>query len=54
MHGIPVLLKANIGTADRTHTSAGSLALADWSPPQDAFIAQRLRAAGAVLLGKAN
>ena len=54
MHGIPVLLKANIGTADRTHTTAGSMALADWIPPQDAFIVQRLRAAGAVLLGKAN
>ena len=54
LHGIPVLLKANIGTADRTHTSAGSLALADWSPPEDAFLARQLRAAGAVLLGKAN
>ena len=54
MHGIPVLLKANIGTADKTHTSAGSLALADWSPPKDAFLAALLRDAGAVLLGKAN
>ena len=54
MHGIPVLLKANIGTADKTHTSAGSLALADWSPPKDAFIVARLRDAGAILLGKAN
>jgi len=54
MHGIPVLLKANIGTADKTHTSAGSLALADWSPPKDSFIAARLREAGAVLLGKSN
>ena len=54
MHGIPVLLKANIGTADRTHTSAGSLALADWSPPKDAFIVAQLRDSGAVLLGKSN
>jgi amidase len=37
LHGIPVLLKANIGTADKTRTSAGSLALAGWSPPQDSF-----------------
>ena len=54
LHGVPVLLKANIGTADKTHTTAGSLALEHWSPPEDAFIAARLRAAGAVLLGKAN
>jgi amidase len=54
LHGIPVLLKANIGTADKTETTAGSLALEHWSPPEDAFIAARLRAAGAVLLGKAN
>lgn len=54
LHGIPLLIKDNVGTADRTHTSAGSLALADWTPPRDAFLIQRLRAAGAVLLGKAN
>jgi amidase len=54
MHGIPVLIKDNVGTADHTHTSAGSLALADWTPPEDAFLIQRLRAAGAVILGKAN
>ena len=54
LHGIPVLLKANIGTADRTDTTAGSLALEHWRPAADAFIAGRLRAAGAVLLGKAN
>ena len=54
LHGIPVLLKANIGTADRTQTTAGSLALERWTPPEDAFLAARLRAAGAVLLGKAN
>src|SRR5438045_3133743 len=49
LHGIPVLLKANIGTADRTDTTAGSLALEHWRPSEDAFIAARLRAAGAVL-----
>jgi amidase len=54
LHGIPVLLKANIGTADRTDTTAGSLALEHWRPSEDAFIAARLRASGAVLLGKAN
>ncbi len=54
MHGIPVLLKANIGTADKTHTSAGSLALAEWSPPKDSFLAAQLRESGAVLLGKTN
>jgi amidase len=50
----PVVLKANIDTADQMYTSAGSLALADHSPPQDAFIVKRLRDAGAVILGKAN
>lgn len=54
LHGIPLLLKDNIDTADRTVTSAGSLALAAWHPPRDAYVAARLRAAGAVLLGKAN
>ena len=54
LHGIPVLLKDNIDTADRMHTTAGSLALADTFAPRDAFIAERLRAAGAVLLGKTN
>jgi amidase len=54
LHGIPVLLKDNIGTADNTHTAAGSLALAGWTPKKDAFIAARLRAAGAIILGKAN
>ena len=54
LHGIPVVLKANIDTADQMNTSAGSLALADHSPPQDAFIVKRLRDAGAVILGKAN
>jgi amidase len=54
MHGIPVLLKDNIGTHDRMTTTAGSLALAGSVPPQDAFVAQKLRAAGAVILGKTN
>jgi amidase len=54
LHGIPILLKDNVGTHDRTTTTAGSLALAGSIPPRDAFIAARLREAGAVLLGKAN
>ncbi len=54
LHGIPVLLKDNIDTADRMTTTAGSFALEGSIARRDAFIAQRLRAAGAVLLGKAN
>lgn len=54
MHGIPVVLKANIDTADQMHTTAGSLALAGHIPAEDAFIVSRLRDAGAVILGKAN
>lgn len=54
LHGIPLLLKDNIGTHDRMHTSAGSIALAEWTPTEDSFLAAKLRAAGAVLLGKAN
>jgi amidase len=54
LHGIPILLKDNIGTADRTATAAGSLALADARATRDAGVAARLREAGAVLLGKAN
>ena len=54
LHGVPVLLKDNIDTADRTTTAAGSLALAGSSARSDADIVERLRAAGAVLLGKAN
>ena len=54
LHGIPILLKDNIETSDHVSTSAGSLALADWRAPQDAFVAARLRAAGAVILGKTN
>ncbi len=54
LHGIPILLKDNIDTADRMETTAGSLALVGVKRAQDAFVAARLRAAGAVLLGKAN
>lgn len=55
LHGVPVLLKDNIDTADKMHTTAGSLALLDApTPKQDAFIVQQLRAAGAVILGKTN
>ncbi len=54
LHGIPVLIKDNIDSADSMRTTAGSLALADSTPRQDAFIVQRLRDAGAVLLGKTN
>ena len=54
LHGIPILLKDTIATGDRMMTSAGSLALAQARAPRDAFIAARLRAAGAVLLGKTN
>src|SRR5437762_7615372 len=54
LHGIPILLKDNVGTADKMTTTAGSLALAGSIPSRDAFIAAKLRAAGAVFLGKAN
>ncbi len=55
LHGIPVLIKDNIDTADKMHTTAGSLALQDAPAPKvDAFVVQRLRDAGAVILGKAN
>lgn len=54
LHGIPVLLKDNIDTADKLHTSAGSLALANSYAHKDAFVADALRKAGAVILGKAN
>jgi len=54
LHGIPVLVKDNIDTADRMRTTAGSLALGDVTPARDAFVVERLREAGAVILGKAN
>jgi len=54
LHGIPILIKANIETSDRMATTAGSLALADWHSSQDAFVISRMRAAGALILGKTN
>jgi amidase len=54
LHGIPVLLKDNIATRDRMNTTSGSLALEGSTPPRDSFVAERLRAAGAVLLTKTN
>jgi amidase len=54
LHGIPVVIKDNIDTADRMQTSAGSLALVGAPAPHDAFVVQRLRAAGAVIVGKTN
>ncbi|WP_231577960.1 amidase [Thermorudis peleae] len=54
LHGIPVLLKDNLDTADKLSTTAGSLALVGAKPPADSTVAARLRAAGAVILGKAN
>jgi amidase len=54
LHGIPVMLKDNIDTADRMMTTAGSLALIGAKPPKDSFVAQKLRESGAVILGKTN
>ena len=54
LHGIPVLIKDNIATADRMETTAGSLALVGAKPGEDAHVVERLRAAGAVILGKTN
>ncbi len=54
MHGVPVLIKDNIDTADRMMTTAGSLALVGSKPAQDSHVAQKLRSAGAVILGKTN
>jgi amidase len=54
LHGIPVLIKDNIDTADKMMTTAGSLALVGSKPLQDSAVAQKLRAAGAVILGKTN
>src|SRR5438552_7203185 len=54
LHGIPVMIKDNLDTADRMMTTAGSLALVGSKPPKDSFVAQKLRAAGAVILGKTN
>ncbi len=54
LHGIPLLLKDNIATADGMQTTAGSLALMGSRPPRDAFVAHKLREAGAIILGKTN
>jgi amidase len=54
LHGVPVLIKDNIDTADRMMTTAGSLALEGSIAPRDAFVVERLRAAGAVIIGKTN
>jgi amidase len=54
LHGIPIALKDNINTADKLHTTAGSLALADLYADSDAFLVGKLRQAGAIILGKAN
>jgi amidase len=54
LHGIPILVKDNIATADRMMTTAGSLALEGFKAPRDAFVVKRLRDAGAVILGKTN
>jgi amidase len=54
LHGIPVLIKDNIATADRMQTTAGSLALMGAKAPRDAFLVRKLRDAGAVILGKTN
>jgi amidase len=54
LHGIPMLIKDNIDTADKMATTAGSLALVGSKPPADSFVVQQLRKAGVVLLGKTN
>ena len=54
LHGIPVALKDNLDTHDQMTTTAGSLALEGSVPPQDSFVAQRLREAGAIILAKLN
>mgnify|MGYP000064836929 CR=1 FL=1 len=54
LHGIPIVIKDNILTADKMHTSAGSVALKDFYGPEDAFIVKKLRDAGVIILAKAN
>jgi len=54
LHGVPILIKDNIDTADQMQTTAGSLALLGSKPVRDSFVAQKLRQAGAVILGKTN
>lgn len=54
LHGIPVLIKDNIDTADKMQTTAGSLAMVGNIAPNDAFVVKRLREAGAIIIGKTN
>lgn len=54
LHGIPIVLKDNIDTHDKMPTTAGSRALANSFPPDDSFLARKLRQAGAIIIGKAN
>jgi len=54
LHGLPLLLKDNIATASPLHTTAGAAVLEDWQPDRDAFVVQKLREAGVIILGKAN
>ena len=54
LHGVPVLIKDNVETSDHMMSTAGSLALQGWYAPKDAPLVERLRAAGAVILGKSN
>lgn len=54
MHGIPIMIKDNIDTADKMHTTAGSIALADHIAAKDAFVVAQLRKAGALIIGKTN
>lgn len=54
LHGIPILIKDNIDTADKMHTTAGSIALADHIATKDAFVVAQLRKAGALIMGKTN
>jgi len=54
LHGIPILIKDNIDTADKMHTTAGSIALADHIAGKDAFVVAQLRKAGALIMGKTN
>ncbi len=54
LYGVPILLKDNIDTADKMHTTAGTVALASSIAPRDAFVTKKLREAGAIILGKAN
>lgn len=54
LHGIPILIKDNINTHDKMHTSAGSIALEENFAPYDAYLVEKLRAAGAIIMGKTN